>query len=388
MKQVLQDVRSGEIAVHDVPEPGAAPGCVLVSVRHSVISAGTERALAGLGSKSLLQKARARPDLVRKTLDTARSEGVGATIAKVRGRLDEYTAFGYSCAGEVLDTGGDSRLAVGMRVACVGQGHASHAEIVSVPSALVVPLPEGVSTADAAFAAPAAIALHAIRLAGVQAGSTVAVVGLGLIGQLAGRLLRASGMRAVGTDPREDRRVLFGEGADEAGIAAAVGGASHGRGADAVLVCAATASSGPVELAAGLARDRALDRGGGRRRPRARPPRLLREGALVRRRPLVRAWTLRPRLRGARPGLPGRARALDGGAERRGRPRPGRLRLAARRRSRDAPDAGRRRRARVRDARRRRRARCPPRVRRPGRAQPHDPDGLRSSRGPVRCESA
>ena len=115
MKQVLQDVRSGEIAVHDVPEPGAAPGCVLVAVRHSVISAGTERALAGLGSKSLLQKARARPDLVRKTLDTARSEGVGATVAKVRGRLDEYTAFGYSCAGEVLDTGGDPRLAVGMR---------------------------------------------------------------------------------------------------------------------------------------------------------------------------------------------------------------------------------------------------------------------------------
>src|SRR3954467_4413079 len=134
MRQVLQNVRSGEIAVHDVPEPSPAPGFVLVAVRDSLISSGTERAMAGLGSKSLLQKARARPDLVRKTIDSARADGVSATVAKVRGRPDQYPAFGYSCAGEVLETGGDARLAVGQRVACVGQGHASHAEVVSVPS--------------------------------------------------------------------------------------------------------------------------------------------------------------------------------------------------------------------------------------------------------------
>lgn len=256
MKQVLQDVRSGEIAVHEVPEPSPEPGRVLVAVRSSVISAGTERAMAELGAKSLVQKARARPDLVRKTLASARSEGIGTTVAKVRGRLDEYTAFGYSCAGEVIDTGGDERLAVGTRVACVGQGYASHAEIVSVPSSLVVPLPAGVSFEDAAFAAPAAIALHAIRLAGVDAGAAVAVIGLGLIGQLAGRLVRASGARALGTDPRADRRALFGEGADGDSIAALVGSSSRARGADAVLVCAATDSSGPLDLAAELARDR------------------------------------------------------------------------------------------------------------------------------------
>jgi predicted dehydrogenase/threonine dehydrogenase-like Zn-dependent dehydrogenase len=257
VKQVLQDVRSGEIAVHELPEPGPAPGYALVAVRHSLVSAGTERAMAGLGSKSLLQKARARPDLVRKTIDAARTEGVSATLAKVRGRLDQYTAFGYSCAGEVLDTGGDPRLAVGGLVACVGQGYASHAEVVSVPTSLVVPLPDGVSTADAAFAAPAAIALHAVRLAGVEAGSVVAVVGLGLIGQLAGRLLHASGCRAIGTDPREDRRLLFGQAGDDEAVCALVVDASRGRGADAVIVCAATPSSGPVELAAELARDRA-----------------------------------------------------------------------------------------------------------------------------------
>jgi predicted dehydrogenase/threonine dehydrogenase-like Zn-dependent dehydrogenase len=257
VRQVLQDVRSGEIAIHDVPEPSPAAGYALVAVRHSLISAGTERAMAGLGSKSLFQKARARPDLVRKTLDAARSEGVGATVAKVRGRLDQYSAFGYSCAGEVLDTGGDPRLTVGSVVACIGQGYASHAEVVSVPTQLVVPLPEGVSTADAAFAAPAAIALHAIRLSGAAPGSTIAVVGLGLIGQLAGKLLRASGATVVGTDPLADRRALFGVAAVEKDAAALVARASRGRGADAVLVCAATLSTGPMELAAELARDRA-----------------------------------------------------------------------------------------------------------------------------------
>jgi predicted dehydrogenase/threonine dehydrogenase-like Zn-dependent dehydrogenase len=257
VKQVLQDIRSGEIAVHELPEPASAPGFALVAVRHSLISAGTERAMAGLGSKSLLQKARARPDLVRKTFETARAEGVASTLAKVKGRLDEYTAFGYSCAGEVLDSGGDPRLAVGSLVACVGQGYASHAEIVSVPLNLVVPIPEGVSTADAAFVAPAAIALHAIRLANTEPGSVVAVVGLGLIGQLVGRLVHASGARGLGTDPRADRRELFGAAADDDGIRALVDEAGRGRGADAVIVCATTPSNGPIELAAELARDRA-----------------------------------------------------------------------------------------------------------------------------------
>ncbi|HEY2374028.1 MAG TPA: bi-domain-containing oxidoreductase [Gaiellaceae bacterium] len=257
MKQVLQDLRSGEIAVHELPAPPPMPGFVLVAARHSLISAGTERAMAGLGSKSLLQKARARPDLVRKTVETARSEGVASTLAKVKGRLDQYTAFGYSCAGEVLDTGGDARLTVGSLVACVGQGYASHAEVVSVPSNLVVPIPDGVSTADAAFVAPAAIALHAIRLAKTEPGSAVVVVGLGLIGQLVGRLLHASGARALGTDPRADRRELFGIAADGDGIHALVDSAGRGRGADAVIVCAATPSNEPVALAAELARDRA-----------------------------------------------------------------------------------------------------------------------------------
>lgn len=257
MKQVLQDIRSGQVSVHEVPEPAPADGWVLVAVERSLISSGTERAVASLGTKSIIQKAKARPDLVRKTLDVSRAEGIGVAVAKVRSRLDQPMAFGYSLAGRVLDTGGDARLAVGDLVACVGAGYASHAEVVSVPWNLVVPVPDGVPTDAAAFAAPAAIALHAIRLADVGPGSTVAVVGLGLLGQVAGRLLRGAGLFAVGTDPREDRRRLFGRAAAAGGLPDAVARVSRGRGADAVLVFAAASSSEPISVGAAVARDRA-----------------------------------------------------------------------------------------------------------------------------------
>jgi predicted dehydrogenase/threonine dehydrogenase-like Zn-dependent dehydrogenase len=258
MRQILQDIRSGSVSVRDVPEPVAEHGRVLVAAERSLISAGTERASASLGAKSLLQKARARPDLVQKTIDVARAEGIAAATTKVRSRLDQYNAFGYSLSGRVLDTGGDPRLGPGMPVACVGAGYASHAEVVSVPSNLVVPIPRGVAADTAAFAAPAAIALHAVRLSRAGPGAVVLVVGLGLIGQLAGRVLRASGIRAIGTDLREDRRILFGDAAGAATVPALLDAASRGRGADAVLICAATPSSDPIAVAAQLARDRAV----------------------------------------------------------------------------------------------------------------------------------
>lgn len=256
MKQVLQDVRSGRIEVHDVPAPTPADGVALVAVRHSLISAGTERASASLGAKSLLQKARARPDLVRKVIESARDDGIAAAATKVRTRLDQYSPFGYSAAGTVLDGGGDPRLEPGATVACIGAGYASHAAVDTVPTNLVTPLPAGVSTDEAAFAAPAGIALHAIRLAEVGPGSVVAVVGLGLIGRLAARLLAAAGCTPVGTDPRDDRRAEIEHAAPAESIAALVELVSRGRGADAVLVTAATPSDEPVALAAELCRDR------------------------------------------------------------------------------------------------------------------------------------
>jgi predicted dehydrogenase len=262
VKQVLQDLRSGEIRVDEVPEPGPRRGYVLVAVERSIISTGTERSQVELGSRSLLGKARARPDLVRKTVELARAEGVRSAAARVRGQLARARELGYSLAGRVLDAGGDPRLVSGAHVACVGGGYAVHADVVLVPANLVVPIPDGVGSDEAAFAAPAAIALHALRLAEAGPGSLVAVVGLGLIGQLATRLALAAGCSVVGTDLLEDRRqraaALPGVTAGPAEeLRALVEHAGRGRGADAVLVCAATPTSEPVELAAEIARDRA-----------------------------------------------------------------------------------------------------------------------------------
>jgi predicted dehydrogenase len=263
MKQVLQNLRSGDVRVQELPEPGSSEGWVLVAVECSLISPGTERALVGLGAQSLFGKARSRPDLVRKVVRTAREAGARAALAKVRSRLDRSLELGYSLAGRVLDTGGDPRLAPRQLVACAGAGYAVHADVVSVPRNLVVPVPPGVGVADAAFVAPAGIALHALRLGDAQVGSVVAVVGLGMIGQLSARLARAAGCIVVGYDPRDDRAAAISslEGADaattEEDARAFVSAASSGRGADVVLVCAATSSSGPTTLAAELARDRA-----------------------------------------------------------------------------------------------------------------------------------
>jgi predicted dehydrogenase len=263
MKQVLQNLRSGEVGVHEVPEPGPQDGWVLVAVECSLISPGTERALVGLGAQSLLGKARARPDLVRKVLRTAREEGARTAFAKVRSRLDRSLELGYSLVGRVIDTGGDPRLVPRQLVACAGAGYAVHADVVAVPRNLVAPVPNGVGAYDAAFVAPAGIALHGLRLADAQVGSVVVVIGLGLIGQLAARLARAAGCVVIGFDPRADRaaavEALPGAHAatDESEAKALVASATRARGADIVLVCAATASSAPMTLATELARDRA-----------------------------------------------------------------------------------------------------------------------------------
>src|SRR5512146_2014940 len=144
MKQLVQDFKTGDIKLVDVPAPVAAPGCLLVRNSFSLVSAGTERATVSLAQQSLVGKARSRPDLVKQVLDTVRREGVGATIRKVQSRLDQWKMLGYSTAGTVLETGeGVVGFAVGDRVACAGQDYASHAEVVCVPQNLCARIPEG-----------------------------------------------------------------------------------------------------------------------------------------------------------------------------------------------------------------------------------------------------
>jgi predicted dehydrogenase/threonine dehydrogenase-like Zn-dependent dehydrogenase len=263
MKQVAQRPRDGRILVVDSPLPSVRPGWVLVATRASLISAGTERSKLELGGKNLVQKARARPDLVKKVVDRARVEGVGSALAAARDRLDALAPLGYSSAGVVLRVGeGVTRFSPGERVACAGGGFANHAEVVAVPSNLLAPVPEGVSFEQAAYATVGAIALHGVRRAEAAVGENVGVVGLGLVGQLALRIVEAAGCAAFGVDPDPiavERAAAIAPGRVSTGgseFERAVHDATGVIGLDAVLVCAASRSADPVELAARLARDR------------------------------------------------------------------------------------------------------------------------------------
>ena len=264
LKSVVQPVRGGPVEVLDVPQPTPEPTEVLVRTIASVISPGTERAVTELAQSSLLAKARARPDLVRQVVRKAKAEGLAATAHSVRGRLAEDVPLGYSAAGEVVEVGSAvSGLRAGQLVATGGAGKANHAEFQAVPGLLCVPVPGGVPAKDAAFTTVASIALHGLRLAEAGPGSKVVVIGLGLVGQLAARLAMAAGCDVIGIDLAAHARITAAgsgvEALDELGEATTeqVIAWSRGRGADAVLVCAASLSSAPVTRAPALCRDRA-----------------------------------------------------------------------------------------------------------------------------------
>ncbi|HEV7746962.1 MAG TPA: bi-domain-containing oxidoreductase [Pyrinomonadaceae bacterium] len=260
MKQLLQNLRTGEATVAEVPVPVAQPGRVLVRTAASLISAGTERALTELGQKSLLGKARERPELIGKVWEKVKTEGVAQALEGVRDKLDQSHAVGYSAAGIVIECGDNvTDLRPGDRVACAGTDYASHAEIISVPRNLCVRVPEPLSFAEAAFGTVGAIALQGVRLAEPALGESVVVIGLGLVGQLTVQLLKANGCRVFGIDVDESRIQLGLASGAEAGSVPdeareKVMAWSRGRGADACIIAAATSSHEPVELAGEISR--------------------------------------------------------------------------------------------------------------------------------------
>ena len=259
MKQLLQSYRTGELWLAEVPVPACGRGGALVRTRSSVISAGTEGMLLALGKKSLLGKARARPDLVRQVLKKARVEGIKPTMEKVFAKLDEPIALGYSAAGDVVEVGREAvGLKPGDRVAMAGAGYAAHAEFNLVPANLCARVPEGVSHADAAFATVGAIALQGVRQAQPLLGECVAVIGLGLLGLLTVQILKANGCAVLGVDLDEERVTLAEKlGADVAVTAdseRACEAFTGGRGADAVIITATTPGNEPIENAAEMSR--------------------------------------------------------------------------------------------------------------------------------------
>ncbi|MFY9558910.1 MAG: bi-domain-containing oxidoreductase [Terriglobales bacterium] len=267
MKQLLQQVSGGEIAVVDVPAPKLLAGCVLVRTAASLVSVGTERASSEFARKNLLQKARMRPDLVREVWNKVRRDGVASAVAAVRSRMDQPSAPGYSSAGTVVAVGeGVTDIRPGDRVACAGAGHAVHAEFACVPRLLLARIPpdSDVGFEQAAATTVGAVALHGVRTADVKLGDIVGVIGLGLLGQLTLQILKAAGCRVVAMDIDRGRVDLaLRLGADTASDSS--GGffdlcmqQSAGRGVDAVLITAQTSSSDPVNLAAEVARDRGV----------------------------------------------------------------------------------------------------------------------------------
>ena len=272
MKQVLQHARTGEITVEEVPAPQLLPGCALVRIAASVVSPGTERASSEFARKSLLEKAKSRPDLVREVISKIQRDGILSAVHAVRSRLDQPQSPGYSSAGTVIAVGeGVTDIQTGDRVACAGAGIAVHAEIACVPRLLLARIPmsgvvelQEVSFDEAAFATLGAVALHGIRTSEARLGDLVAVIGLGLLGQLTVQQLKAAGCRVLGMDIDPSRTELAsGLGAD--GVTSAGSAfrdlcleASAGAGVDAVLITAETASSDPVNLAGAIARDRAI----------------------------------------------------------------------------------------------------------------------------------
>src|SRR6202140_5794570 len=267
MKQFFQQGSGGEIEVVEVPAPKLLAGCVLVRTAASLVSVGTERASSEFARKNLFQKARMRPDLVREVWNKVRRDGVASTLAAVRSRMDQPSAPGYSSAGTVVAVGeGVTDIRPGDRVACAGAGHAVHAEFACIPRLLLAKIPVGseVSFDHAAATTVGAVSLHGVRTADVKLGDVVGVIGLGLLGQLAVQILKAAGCQVVGMDLERSRVDLaLHLGADAAsdsppGFVDECMLRSRGRGVDAVLIAAQTTSSDPVNLAAEVARDRAV----------------------------------------------------------------------------------------------------------------------------------
>lgn len=264
MKQAVQNLKSGEVTVQDVPPPRLHRGGALVATLSSLISAGTERSKIELGEKTMLGKARARPELVQQVLEKARQDGLKETYRTVMQRLEAPNPLGYSAAGRVVAVAADvPGIEVGDLVACSGAGYANHAEVNFIPKHLLARVPAGVDADQAAFGTLGCIAMHGVRQAGLGLGDRVLVVGLGLVGLVAAQLAGVAGARVFGTDldpaacALAERLGVERAVPRNASVEAVIETVTDGVGVDAVLICAAAASNDPIELAARLARDRA-----------------------------------------------------------------------------------------------------------------------------------
>ncbi len=260
MKQVIQNVKTGQLSIPDVPPPSLIGPGVLVLNRRSIVSAGTEKLVMDFSKKNLLQKAKARPDLVKKVLTMVKREGWKAALETAFARLDQPMPLGYSCCGDVIAVDKSvTHVKPGDRVACAGASYAVHSDIIYVPKNLVVKVPENVSYEEAAFGTLGAISMQGVRVAKLQLGDKVAVIGLGLLGLIVVQLVKAAGCTVIGCD-LDDKKLELAKkfGADEVckpaeleGVVMAICG---GMGVDATIISASTPSNQPIESAGEITR--------------------------------------------------------------------------------------------------------------------------------------
>lgn len=257
MKQVL--VHKGAVILEEVPPPAFSANEVLIQTYYSLISTGTELSGVTMSGESLLSRARKQPHNVKKAMKMVAEKGLLKTYKIIKGMLDFGTPTGYSLAGRVLAVGENvTDIRVGDLVAASGAGVANHAECVAVPRLLVSRIPDGLNLREAASVTLGAIAMQGVRQAGIKLGETVAVIGLGLIGQLTVQLVRASGGRVIGIDPDSGRRAL----AEKLGAFATLDPAaglqaikmSDGIGVDSTIITASTDSNAPLTQAMEITR--------------------------------------------------------------------------------------------------------------------------------------
>lgn len=263
MLQVIQNYKTGELKVDDVPEPALMPGGLLVRNVFSLISSGTEKTTVATAQKSLIGKAQSRPDLVKKVIAVAKREGLLSTFRLVKNKLDTLVPMGYSSAGVVIAVAADvDDFAVGDRVACAGQGYASHAETIFVPRNLAVKIPVNVGYDEAAFTTLGAIAMQGVRQAQLVVGEKVAVVGLGLIGLMTVQILKASGCIVAGFDIDPEACELASQlGADhvllsDGNYLPVIEKMTDGYGVDCTIITASTKTNEPVVLAGEITRNK------------------------------------------------------------------------------------------------------------------------------------
>lgn len=262
MKQLIQNFKSGNLYVDEVPLPALNDKMVLVENKFSLISVGTEKGTVSTAQASLIGKAKQRPDLVRQVLKNIQKEGIFATLKKVQTKLDSLKALGYSTSGNVLSsTDSKNYFKPGDRVACAGQDYASHAEVVAVPQNLVVKIPDNVSYAEAAFTTLGAIALQGVRQANPTLGDNVCVIGLGLLGQITSQILKANGCNVFGIDLSSDMVELAkmtgihkAMSRTDNNLMPAINYFTNGYGFDSVIITAAAKSNDPIEFSAEILR--------------------------------------------------------------------------------------------------------------------------------------